>query len=137
MWPASTGNGARACVTHSTCPTTATRVIARLGGPAGGGRLGVGREHGQERLLWHLDRAHLLHALLALLLLLEQLALARDVAAVALGQDVLALRLDGLAGDDARADRGLDRDVVLLARDLRLELLRERAADLVRLVAVD
>ena len=58
-----------------------------------------------------------LHALLALLLLLEQLALARDVAAVALGQHVLALGLDRLARDDARADRGLDRHVEDLARD--------------------
>ena len=44
----------------------------------------VERQHGQERLLRHLDRADLLHPLLALLLLLEQLALAGDVAAVAL-----------------------------------------------------
>jgi hypothetical protein len=42
-----------------------------------------------------------LHALLAFLLLLEQLALARDVAAVALGEHVLAQRLDRLARDDA------------------------------------
>ena len=43
-------------------------------------------QHGQERLLRDLDRADLLHALLALFLLLEELALARDVAAVALGE---------------------------------------------------
>src|SRR5205814_2398439 len=42
-------------------------------------------EHGEERLLRHLDATHLLHPLLALLLLLEQLFLAGDVAAVALG----------------------------------------------------
>ena len=41
-----------------------------------------------------------LHALLAFLLLLEQLALAGDVATVALGQHVLAHRADRLAGDD-------------------------------------
>ena len=40
-------------------------------------------QHGQEGLLRNLDRAELLHALLAGFLLLEQLALARDVAAVA------------------------------------------------------
>ena len=57
-------------------------------------------EHGEERLLGDLDAADLLHAPLALLLLLEQLALARDVAAVALGHHVLAEGLDGLAGDD-------------------------------------
>ena len=40
----------------------------------------------QERLLRDLDLADLPHALLALLLLLEELALAGDVAAVALGE---------------------------------------------------
>src|SRR3954465_9107681 len=94
-------------------------------------------EHGQERLLGNLDTADLLHALLAFLLTLEQLSLARDVAAVALRRDVLAVGLDRLAGDDVRADRRLDGDVVLLARDLGAELLGQRAADLVGLVAVD
>src|SRR5687768_18107711 len=47
----------------------------------------------------------------------QQLALAADVAAVALGEDVLAQRLDRLAGDDAPADRRLDGDLEHLARD--------------------
>src|SRR5262245_50101603 len=47
-------------------------------------------ERGDERLLRNLDLAELAHALLALLLLLEELALARHVAAVAFGGDVLA-----------------------------------------------
>src|SRR5207247_3278167 len=64
-------------------------------------------EHREKRLLGDLDAAHLLHALLAFLLLLEQLALARDVAAIALGGDVLAHRLHRLARDDAAADGGL------------------------------
>ena len=42
-------------------------------------------EHGHEGFLRHVDRADGLHALLALGLLLEQLLLARDVAAVAPG----------------------------------------------------
>src|SRR4051794_2883521 len=88
-------------------------------------------EHRQERLLRDLDAPDLLHPLLSLLLALEELALARDVAAVALGGHVLAEGLDGLAGDDVRADRGLDRDVVLLARDLRAQLLGQRLSDLV------
>src|SRR3954453_8426846 len=58
--------------------------------------VGADLEHRQERLLGHLDPADLLHALLAFLLLLEQLALARDVAAVALGDHVLAHRLHRL-----------------------------------------
>src|SRR5947209_13472301 len=85
----------------------------------------------QERLLGHLDPPDLLHPLLAPLLLLEQLALAGDVSAVALRGYVLAVGLDRLARDDPRSDRGLDRHVVLLARDLLAELLGERAAGLV------
>src|SRR4026208_1404524 len=56
--------------------------------------LAVEVEDGEERLLRHLDAADLLHPLLALLLLLEQLSLAGDVAAVALREHGLALRLE-------------------------------------------
>src|SRR5690606_40081579 len=72
-----------------------------------GGR--VRGERRDEGVLRDLDGPDVLHALLALLLLLEQLALAADVTAVALGEHVLAHGADGLAGDDARTDRGLDR----------------------------
>src|SRR5436305_3825834 len=82
-------------------------------------------QHGEERLLRHLDGADLLHPLLALLLLLEQLALARDVAAVALREHILALGLHGLARDHARADRRLDGDVEELPRDLLPQALDE------------
>src|SRR5215207_6804269 len=75
-------------------------------------------EHGQEGLLGHLDLPHLLHALLARFLLLEQLSLAGHVAAVALGDDVLAHWPDRLSGDDLGADRRLDRDLELLPRNL-------------------
>src|SRR6185436_1964642 len=61
-------------------------------------------QDGEERLLRNLHRADLLHAFLALFLFVEQLALARDVAAVALGDHVLAQRLDVLARDDVAAD---------------------------------
>src|SRR3954452_15647123 len=56
--------------------------------------VGPGLEHRQEGLLRNLDGAHHLHALFAFLLLLQQLALAADVAAVALGGDVLAEGVD-------------------------------------------
>src|SRR5262249_28876282 len=95
---------------------------------------GQGRDEG---LLRHVDAPDGLHPLLALLLLLQQLALARDVAAVALGQHVLAHRADVLAGDDTRADRGLDRDLELLARDQLLELGRHGQAVLAGVVGVD
>src|ERR671929_163698 len=88
-------------------------------------------EHGEERLLRHLDAADLLHPLLPRLLLLEQLALARDVAAVALREHVLALRLHRLACDHSRADRRLDRHVEELARDLLPQALDERPATVV------
>src|SRR3712207_1660371 len=79
--------------------------------------------HGEEGVLRDLDAADLLHPLLALLLALEQLALAGDVAPVALGRDGLAEGLHGLAGDQLRADGGLVRLVVLLARDLLAQVL--------------
>src|SRR5262245_58853005 len=47
-------------------------------------------QHGEKRFLRDLHFADLLHALLAFFLFLEQLALARNVAAVAFRQHVLA-----------------------------------------------
>src|ERR1700675_1111168 len=93
-------------------------------------------EDRQERLLRRLDLADLLHAFLALLLFLEQLALSRDVAAVALGCDVLAHGLDGLARDDPAAYGRLDGDLVQLPRDDAAKLFGQRLALLVGLVAV-
>src|SRR3989454_4680379 len=94
-------------------------------------------QHREECLLRHFDATHLFHAPLAFLLSLEELALACDIAAVALGGDVLAHRLHGLARDDAAADRGLDGHLEELARDDRAEPLDQRLALLVRLVPVD
>src|SRR5690606_36009567 len=74
-------------------------------------------QNGQESLLRDFYAADLLHALLAGLLLFKQLLLAGDVAAVALGQYVLAQRLDVLARDDFGADGRLDGHVEHLARD--------------------
>src|SRR4051812_27255536 len=64
-------------------------------------------QHGEERLLRHLHGADLLHPLLPLLLLLEQLLLPADVTAVELRGHVLAHGLDGLPGDHVGADRRL------------------------------
>src|SRR3954453_5243794 len=97
---------------------------------------GVGGEGGDEGLLRHLDPTDGLHALLALLLLLQQLALAGDVAAVALGEHVLADGADVLARDDAAADGGLDRDLELLPRDELAQLLRHGHAVGIGLVLV-
>src|SRR5574340_560416 len=85
-------------------------------------------EHGEERLLRDLNAPDGLHPLLAGLLLLEKLLLARGVAPVALGGHVLAQRLDRLARDHLRSDRSLHGDVEHLARDQRAQLRRNLAA---------
>jgi hypothetical protein len=54
----------------------------------------IGFEHCQESRLGQHDFAHHFHALFALLLFLEQFAFAGDIAAVALGCDVLAEGID-------------------------------------------
>src|SRR3954471_13390962 len=101
----------------------------RFPGPRSNERgLLVEAEGGDEGFLGNFDAADLLHALLALLLALEQLALARDVTAVALREDVLALRLHRLAGDDPAAHRRLDRHVEQLARNELAQLRRHAPA---------
>src|SRR5688572_6878588 len=93
-------------------------------------------EDGEERFLRNLDVADLLHALLPRFLFLEQLALAADVAAVALGEHVLPQRLDVVARHHVRADGGLDRDVEHLARDQLAHAGHEVAAAEARRLAV-
>src|SRR5712692_10466683 len=85
-------------------------------------------QHRHERLLGDLDRADAFHAPLPFFLLLEEFALACHVAAIAFGQHILAHRRDRLARDDLPADRRLERDLVELPRDYRLELLDQAAA---------
>src|SRR5262245_24515209 len=94
-------------------------------------------EDRQEGFLRYLDLPDLLHALLSFLLPLEQLALARDVTAVALGGHVLAHGLDGLPRDDAAADGRLDGHLEHLAGNDAAELLHQHLPPLVGLVAVD
>src|SRR5205814_44723 len=108
----------------SAVPTRWERGSDAFAGRSGwnGTRL-VNLQDRQERLLRDLDRSYLLHPLLSFFLLLEQLALARDVAPVAFGGHVLAQRADGLAGDHFGADRGLDHHLEQLARDQLLQLL--------------
>src|SRR3954464_6784245 len=99
-------------------------------------RLLVETQGGDECLLRDLDAANVLHALFALFLALEQLSFAADIAAVALGQHVLALGLHGLPGDDAPADSGLDGDVEHLSRDQLAQPGRHLASVLCGLVTV-
>src|SRR3546814_11066610 len=74
-------------------------------------------EGGEEGGLRVLHVADLAHALLAGLLLFQQLPLAGDIAAVALRRHVLAQGGDGLARDHLPADGSLDGALEELARD--------------------
>src|SRR5207344_1687913 len=85
-------------------------------------------EDGEKRLLRDLHLAHALHPLLAFLLLLEELPLPADVAAVALGDDVLPHGADALRGDDLAAERRLDADLEHLPREDLLQALDELLA---------
>src|SRR5260370_5350921 len=95
---------------------------------AASARLFADLQNGQKRLLRDFNLPDLLHALLAGFLLLEQLAFARDVAAVAFGENVLAHRLDAGARDDMGADRRLHSDVEHLPRDEFLHLVNQLTA---------
>src|SRR5271155_3228421 len=94
-------------------------------------------EDGEEGFLRNLHAADGFHAFLAGFLFLQQFALARDVAAVALRQHVLAQRLDRLAGDDLGADRRLDRDIEHLPRNQRAHFGDHLAPAILRRCAVD
>src|SRR5215813_10820986 len=81
-----------------------------------------------ERLLRDVDLAVLAHLLLAFLLLLQQLAFARDVAAVALGGHVLTESTHGLARDHLATNRGLDRHLEHVRRNELFQLFCHGAA---------
>src|ERR1039457_2321743 len=117
---------------------------------AGGGVCGAGAavasgahlllvhlEHSHECLLWNLHVAHPFHAAFAFTLLLEQLALPRDVPAVALGKHVLAHRGDSLTGDDLATDRCLYGYLEELTRDQLAKALRQLAPVRVGAIPVD
>src|SRR5579862_6416518 len=95
------------------------------------------RQDREEGLLRNLDATDGLHPLLARLLLLEQLLLARDVAAVALGEHVLAQRLDVLARDHLRPDRRLHGNVEHLSRNQRSHPRGDLAAAVNRVRPMD
>jgi len=132
-----------------------TGILSAIGGLCdGSSRLhgsfpGVQDRH--ERLLRDVNHADGLHALLAFLLLLQQLvrdslgppgprvSRTGDVTAVAFGRDVLAegsdglpltqpYRVKGLAGDDFVAEGGLERDFEHVAGDLFLQPRDQPAA---------
>src|SRR5690606_32951811 len=93
-------------------------------------------QHREERFLRDFDVANLLHALLTGLLLFQQLALTTHIAAVALGKNVLAQRLDRTARHDLPAKSGLNRDVEHLPWDEFFHLFDQDAPLVVRIVTV-
>src|SRR5579862_12886 len=101
-------------------PTAAIVAINSQSSPcciSGFSLLALDLQDGEERLLRDLDASHLLHPLLAGFLLFEELPLSRDVAAIALGEHVLAQGLDVLARHHVGSDRRLHRHVEHLARN--------------------
>src|SRR5688500_504392 len=83
---------------------------------------------GEKSFLRNFHLADLFHALLAFFLPLQELALAGDIAAVALRRDVFAERLDRLARDHPAADGRLDHHFEELPRNQLAHLLHEIAA---------
>ena len=81
-------------------------------------------EGGQESFLGYLHPADLLHTTLTDFLLFEELTLPADISTVALSRNVLAVSPDRFAGNDPLSDRGLYRDLELLAWDQLLKFLR-------------
>src|SRR5215469_12822868 len=94
-------------------------------------------QHFNKSFLRDVDVADGFHPLFAFLLLFQQLALARDVAAVTFRCHVLAERADVFRRDDFTADGRLNFHLELLARDDLLELFRQRASPALRLAAMD
>src|SRR4249919_493488 len=86
--------------------------------------LDVDLKRRDKRFLRNIDFSELPHAFLAFLLLLQQLAFARGVTAVAFRGDVLAKGAHGFAGNDLAADCRLDRHLEHVWRDQFLELFR-------------
>src|SRR5690242_9216180 len=99
-------------------------------------RLASDLQDGEKRLLRDLDMAQLLHALFSFFLTFEKLSLARNIAAVALREHVLAKRLDGRTCDDGAADGGLHGHLEHLPRNQFLHLVHELAAAMIGILAV-
>ena len=79
--------------------------------------------------------AQLAHTLFAFFLLFQQFLLAGDVAAVALGKNILTQRLNGFAGNDLGAHCRLNGDLKHLSGDMFLKLFCHLAPTGVGIVA--
>src|SRR5690625_5369272 len=76
----------------------------------------IHRENSKKSLLWHLNRAHLLHPFLALFLFFQKFSFPGYIAAIAFGRNIFSYRADGFAGDDLRAYRFLLWNLQLVLR---------------------
>src|SRR5580658_6059763 len=94
-------------------------------------------QHRQEGLLRNIDLPNAFHAFLAFFLFFQEFALAGDIAAVALGNDVLADGAYGLARDHFGADGRLDGNFEHLPRNQFAHLADQRAAALIGEILVD
>src|SRR5215475_6780812 len=91
----------------------------------------------QKRFLRNLHLAQLFHALLPFLLPAQQLALTRDVAAIAFGHDVLAEGPYNLTCDDAAANGGLDDDFEHLPWDEVFEAVAQLTSPVIGFITMD
>ena len=94
-------------------------------------------QYRHKRLLRNFHASDLAHPLLALLLLLKELLLSRNISTVALCQYVLPKRLDGLPGNNLTAYRRLNRNLKQMSRDLVLQLLAHLPPSLISGIRVD
>src|SRR5579883_1355584 len=93
-------------------------------------------EHRKERLLRNIHAPHALHPLLAFLLFFEQLPFARNIAAVALGENVFPQRRNRFPGDDLRSDRRLQRNLEHLPRNQLAHPLDQLLSAVIREIAM-
>src|SRR5437016_3177723 len=94
-------------------------------------------QHREEGFLRDVDLADALHAALAFFLFFKEFAFARNVAAVALGENVFANRRDGFARNHAAANRRLNRHFEHLPRNQFSQARHQFAPALGRKVSMD
>ena len=94
-------------------------------------------QHAHKCFLRNFYRAQLPHSLFTLFLLLQQLFLTGNIAAVALGKHVFPHGLNGFSGNDLAADRRLYRHLKQLPRNVLFQLLHDFSCPFVCLVGVN
>ncbi|CSF95185.1 Uncharacterised protein [Shigella sonnei] len=93
-------------------------------------------QNGEERFLRQLDVTDLLHAFLTFFLLLQQLFLTADIAAITFSQYVFTQLFHGGSRNNVRTNRCLNGDIKLLAWDQIFHLLHQLATAVLRIITV-